>query len=239
MRNCTNNANVTMTNPSANDSLKKQPENWMDHCYGRYDRRIQLLRGWVVKLRGAKAEARFGIGSGVQVWYPGYLTAGHDVTIMNQAFINCRSSRGVRIGNHTSFHTGFWLHCAENTEELGFFHIGSHCLIQSYGVMSAGGKGGITIGDYVVMGQMVGVYAGEHRFDDPNRRIMEQGTYHKGIVIEDDCWIGTKATILDGVTIGHGSVIGASSVVTRSIPPYSVAYGTPARVMRSRQTDKS
>ena len=53
-------------------------------------------------------------------------------------------------------------------------------------------------------------------------------------MIEDDCWIGSGVRILDGVTIGHGSIVGAGAVVTKSIPPYSVAVGVPAKVMSKR-----
>jgi acetyltransferase-like isoleucine patch superfamily enzyme len=53
--------------------------------------------------------------------------------------------------------------------------------------------------------------------------------------VEDDCWIGEKASIMRGVTVGRGSVIGASAVVPRDVPPYSVAAGNPARVVRSRK----
>jgi acetyltransferase-like isoleucine patch superfamily enzyme len=206
---------------------------YSDDLYGRYDRRLQLLRGWVLRRRGASAGKRFGIGAGVQVWYPRYLEAGNDVTILNHAFMNCLSDGGVRIGDHTSFHVGFWLRCDENREQLGYFHIGSHCLIQAYGVMNAGG-GGISIGDHVVMGHMVSIHAGEHVFVDPSRRIDEQGTVHRGVIVEDDCWIGAGVTILDGVRIGRGSVIGAGAVVTRSVPANSLAVGVPARVVKQR-----
>jgi acetyltransferase-like isoleucine patch superfamily enzyme len=53
-------------------------------------------------------------------------------------------------------------------------------------------------------------------------------------VIEDDCWLGDGVKVLDGVTIGRGSVIGAGAVVTKDIPPFSVAVGVPARVIKSR-----
>jgi acetyltransferase-like isoleucine patch superfamily enzyme len=53
-------------------------------------------------------------------------------------------------------------------------------------------------------------------------------------LIEDDCWLGSGVKVLDGVTIGKGSVIGAGSVVTKNIPPFSVAVGVPARVIKSR-----
>ncbi|MEO1186848.1 MAG: DapH/DapD/GlmU-related protein, partial [Cyanobacteria bacterium J06636_27] len=54
------------------------------------------------------------------------------------------------------------------------------------------------------------------------------------IVIEDDCWLGHNVTVLDGVKIGKGSIIGAGSVVNQNIPPFSIAVGTPARIIRNR-----
>ena len=58
------------------------------------------------------------------------------------------------------------------------------------------------------------------------------------VVIEDDVWCGANVTILKGVTIGRGSVIAAGSVVTRSIPPYSIAGGVPARVIKKRFSEE-
>ena len=72
-------------------------------------------------------------------------------------------------------------------------------------------------------------------FSDPEMLIHEQGMIGLGIKIEDDVWIGAGAIILDGVTIGRGSVIGAGAVVTKNIPPYSVAVGVPARVIKKRE----
>lgn len=54
------------------------------------------------------------------------------------------------------------------------------------------------------------------------------------VVIEEDCWIGVSSVIMGGVTIGKGSVIGANSVVTKDIPPYSIAVGSPAKVIKHR-----
>jgi len=65
--------------------------------------------------------------------------------------------------------------------------------------------------------------------------IINQGIISKGIKIEDDVWIGSNSTVLDGVTIGRGSVIGAGSVVTQDIPPFSVALGVPAKLIKERK----
>jgi acetyltransferase-like isoleucine patch superfamily enzyme len=79
------------------------------------------------------------------------------------------------------------------------------------------------------------MYSNNHVFSDPDQTIMSQGLETKGIVIEDDCWLGTGVRVMDGVTIGKGCVIGAGAVVTKDIPPYSVAVGVPARVISQRQ----
>jgi acetyltransferase-like isoleucine patch superfamily enzyme len=81
------------------------------------------------------------------------------------------------------------------------------------------------------------VLAVNHVFSDASRPIMDQGITAAGIRIDDDCWIGAGAIVLDGVTIGRGSCIGAGAVVTRSIPAHSLAVGTPARVIRDLITD--
>jgi acetyltransferase-like isoleucine patch superfamily enzyme len=98
------------------------------------------------------------------------------------------------------------------------------------------GQGGIRVGDNVLFGPAVQVLAVNHVFTDPARPIMDQGITAEGIVIEDNCWIGAGAIILDGVTIGRGACVGAGSVVTKSVPPLSLAVGSPARVIRDLLT---
>lgn len=95
------------------------------------------------------------------------------------------------------------------------------------------GQGGITVGDNVLFAPRVQVLAVDHVMTDASKPIMDQGITAQGIIIEDGCWIGASAIILDGVTIGQGSCVGAGAVVTKSIPPHSLAVGVPARVIRS------
>lgn len=92
--------------------------------------------------------------------------------------------------------------------------------------------GPVHIGDNVILAQNIVASALNHEYRDVNKPIREQKILVSPIVIEDDCWIAANAVITSGVTIGKHSVIGAGSVVTKSIPPYSVAVGNPARVIK-------
>jgi acetyltransferase-like isoleucine patch superfamily enzyme len=96
------------------------------------------------------------------------------------------------------------------------------------------GSGHIKIGQDCLIGPRVALIAVNHIFADATRRINVQGHTAKGITIGDDCWLAYGVTVVDGVTIGQGSVIGAGAVVTKDIPPYSIAVGVPAKVIGQR-----
>jgi acetyltransferase-like isoleucine patch superfamily enzyme len=101
------------------------------------------------------------------------------------------------------------------------------------------GPGSIRIGRDCKIASHSSIYANNHIFSDPSQPLRLQGVTTKGIVIEDDCWLGTGVRVLDGVTIGRGSIIGAGAVVTKSIPPYSIAVGVPAKVIGRRGVEQS
>jgi maltose O-acetyltransferase len=95
--------------------------------------------------------------------------------------------------------------------------------------------GPLVVGDDVMMGPRCLLVSDSHQIEDTSVPMARQGfTAPRTIVIEDDVWIGAGVTVLAGVRIGHGSVVGAGSVVTKDVPPWSVAAGNPARVVRQR-----
>lgn len=96
----------------------------------------------------------------------------------------------------------------------------------------------ISIGKHCLIASHSGIYAINHNFADPTCTIQKQGVSYEGIEIEDDCWLGSGVRVLDGVTIGQGSVIGAGAVVTKDIPPYSIAVGVPARAIANRKQNQ-
>jgi acetyltransferase-like isoleucine patch superfamily enzyme len=200
----------------------------------RLARKLELLRGRVAQWRGATAGARFGLGPGVRLIFPACFHAGDDVTVGDYSYLHCLSEKGVRIGSRSSIDGNLWLHCGGTMEDCahGYFALGEDSFIGCNAVMGAGGS--ICIGNHVLIGQCVNIHAESHRFDDLGQLINRQGVSYQPVVIEDDVWIGSKATILGGVTVGQGAVIGAGAVVTHSIPAGAVAVGVPARVIKTR-----
>lgn len=94
-------------------------------------------------------------------------------------------------------------------------------------------KLGIVIEDNVLIGSGVHIYVENHKFDELDLDIIFQGhSSGKQVVLKRGCWIGANAIILPGVTIGENSVVGAGSVVTKSIPDRVVAVGSPARIIK-------
>jgi acetyltransferase-like isoleucine patch superfamily enzyme len=143
---------------------------------------------------------------------------------------------GLHVGAGSSIMNGCRLHVFNYREipQAGI-RLGRRTFVGEGTVMR--GQGGIVIGDNVLFAPRVQVLAVDHVFTDPQLPIMDQGITAQGIVIEDNCWIGAGAIVLDGVRIGRGSCVGAGAVVTKSVPPHSLAVGVPARVIRNLLTN--
>src|SRR5260370_17746775 len=109
--------------------------------------------------------------------------------------------------------------------------MGNNSSVDAYSYMGAAGP--ITIGENVIMGQHVCFHAENHNYDRVDIPIKHQGTRRKGIVIEDDCWVGANTTFLDGASVGRGCVIAAGSVVRGNINPYSIFPCPPPRALNS------
>ncbi len=92
--------------------------------------------------------------------------------------------------------------------------------------------GPIEIGNNVIFAQNIVASGLNHEYKDPDVPIHMQNVSTAKITVEDDCWVAANVVLTAGVTIGKHSVIGAGSVVTKSIPPFSVATGNPAKVIK-------
>lgn len=97
------------------------------------------------------------------------------------------------------------------------------------------GHKGLEIGDDTLIAQNVTLTPYSHIFNDPTRNIFGQGGHSRKVTIGRDCYIGMRVAILYSGDIGEGSIVGAGSVVVKPIPPYSLAVGCPAKVIKKRE----
>lgn len=178
---------------------------------------------------------------GIMQWfYTGYCTSGfkhwgHNsktgfrMRICGQDKIVVRNN--VYIGSGTSL-TAF---CNDGDNERTKITIGSGCMIGADCHITA--INGITIGDGLLTGKSVLISDNSHGNPSDYRQLSlppySRTLHSKGtITIGNNVWIGEKAAILGGVTIGDGAVIGANAVVTHDVPPYSIAAGCPAVILK-------
>jgi len=119
---------------------------------------------------------------------------------------------------------------------LGRVQIGSNVYVGDGTCLNGGIISAARIGRYcsIAMNVQIGPSEHDHRLAVTSPMLLDQGPGRPPPIIGDDVWIGVNVVILRGITIGNGSVIGAGSVVTKDIPPYTIAAGTPCRVLRSR-----
>ena len=133
----------------------------------------------------------------------------------------------LEVGEHSLFEPHVWLTAPHDAR----IHIGSQTFL-NIGVMVASANL-VEIGDHCMFANGCFITDGNHRFDDAVRPVPWQGFSSKGPTrVGDNVWCGANVVITSGVTIGERSVIGANSVVTADVPPFSIAAGIPARVIR-------
>jgi acetyltransferase-like isoleucine patch superfamily enzyme len=148
---------------------------------------------------------------------PGYVVRSR---LYSQVFASCGSDlfvfEGVRIRNPHKI------------------RVGHHVQIGEEAFLQAGG--GLTMGDWVMLGPGVKIWTQNHRYDDPDVPIDRQGVEYREVVIGDDCWLGANCFLMPGTRLGRGCVVAACSVVgAKNYPDYSIIMGHPARVIGSRR----
>jgi acetyltransferase-like isoleucine patch superfamily enzyme len=159
---------------------------------------------WELMRRGAFARWPLE-GNALEALREGRLEVGEGVLFEPGVWITMPGAARVRIGEGTFLNRNAMVAAHELVE------IGAHCMLAN----------GCFVTD------------ANHRFDDPGRPITWQGFDSKGPTrIGENCWLGANVVVTSGVTIGERCVIGANSVVTRDVEPYSIAAGSPAKVLR-------
>ncbi len=203
---------------------------------------ILSLLGWMPTVIGIGLRAIFyrlilkmdgvaAIENGVRIRFASHVRLARGVYLDEGVYLHA-CPKGIDIGEQT-----YIMHHAElhvyNFRDLPHagIRIGKNCLISEFNVLR--GQGGITLGDNVYTAPLVQMLAVNHVYHDRTRPIIQQGITAQGIVVEDDCWIGAGAIILDGVRVGRGAVVAAGAVVTQDVPPHTVVGGIPARTLKT------
>jgi acetyltransferase-like isoleucine patch superfamily enzyme len=197
-----------------------------------------LRSRWIARLRSGRMlghgrlPAGLMLGRDVQFFNPRDITWGRHNIVGDYSYVHALGPGSVVFGDGA----GVGCFCrvvssVQFNDVTGFIRLGRNSWIGDGS--SVGGAGGLEIGDDTFTGQYVTFHPENHRFDDPHQLLRLQGVTRKGIKVGRNCWIGAKVTIMDGVTIGDHCVIAAGAVVTRDVPPDSVAAGVPAKVIRT------
>lgn len=124
------------------------------------------------------------------------------------------------------FYCGGGVYIRPDSVTVGdYVFIGPHCHIASKA----------NIGNFVMFASNVSVVGGDHLFDKTGVPMIFSGRdVNKPVVIGDDVWVGHGAIIMHGISIGEGAIVAAGSVVTRSLQPYTISGGVPAKIIRKR-----
>ena len=171
--------------------------------------------------------------------YLGHLGEGSTIGLGCQ--LQGDGNKNISIGDNTILVSHNILGCwkIQNGKTYGpHIIIGNNTAIGEYTQISAAKE--VRIGNGVLTGRFVYISDNNHgtsSLTDMQKMPSMRDLYIKGpVIIEDNVWIGDKASILSGVTVGKGSIVACNAVVTKDVPPYSVVAGVPAKVIKSNIT---
>ncbi len=198
-----------------------------------FSKALQLFRGMLKKRFLGKGKGLLFCGRHVRLRHAKHIQMNGTLTLGDECFINALSKNGIYFGNDVSIGANTIIECTGVIRNLGEgLRIGDHVGITQNCFI--GVRGPVVIGDNTILGPGVSIHAENHIFESIDTPIKAQGEKRVGISIGEDCWIGAKATILDGVVIGKSCVVAAGAVVTKDVNDYSVVAGVPAREIRRR-----
>jgi len=166
------------------------------------------LRYFAYKPLFKKTNGLFRIDTGVTIFGFENITLGSNISFMKNSYIYAHDEGTLTIGDNFTMNSNSQLGAS-----FGKIVIGNNCAIAPNCVLRAS----------------------NHTFDNPDIPFIEQGHTYGEIILEDDVWISSNCVITANTTIGKSSVIGAGSVVTKDVEPYSIMGGVPAKLIQKRK----
>lgn len=193
----------------------------------------EFIRGIWLKLFLGESHGIVFVGKNTEIKHRRHISLGKSVTIGSNVCINALCRKGLNIGNNVTIKEG--------------------CIIEGYGVLRNLGegliignnvgisqdcfiaiRGNVVIGNDTIFGPNVSIFSENHITDNIEVPIVKQGEKRADVKIGNGVWVGTRAIILSGVSIGDGAIIAAGAVVTKNVDPYTIVGGVPAKVIKKR-----
>jgi len=197
---------------------------------------FMLFRGVLIKPFLGKSKGMLFVGKKCDIRCKKKINFLGSATIEDYTKIDALSKGGITIGNNFSIGRNSIIECTGVLRELGEkFEIGENVGIAANAFIAV--RGNLKIGNDTIFGPGVSIHTENHNFEDPNIPIRKQGATRKGVEIGEDCWIGSKAVILDGVKIGNHVIVAAGAVVNKDVPDYAIVGGVPAKVIKMRKEE--
>jgi len=195
------------------------------------NRFFMILRGL---LSGVKNDGLLFIGKRTVIKSRKLIRVGRGVTFSDNCYIDGLSTWGISLGNNVSIGRNTAIECTGNLK-----HLGKGIIVKDNVGLGTdafyGCAGGIKIGSNTIIGNYVSFHSENHNITDINVPIRLQGVSHIGINIGENCWIGAKVTILDGVKLGNGCVVAAGAVLKAGEYIDNGIYGgVPAKLLKMR-----
>lgn len=193
---------------------------------------ISLIRGMKCLLYGKNPKMAL-FERGVKLFNTPKISFGKYLKLGQFVTISALGQEGVVLGDNVGIGAFSQVVVATSLSNPGaYIKLGNHVGIGEFAYL--GGGGGLEIGNDCIIGQYFSCHPENHIATCLSLPIRQQGVRRKGIKIGDNCWIGSKVTILDGVEIGAGCIIAAGAVVNKSFPEHSIIGGVPAKILKSR-----
>lgn len=231
------------------DDRRSRAERYMDLVVGergwwpllRYEA-VMLLASWVPGALGLFLRSRLypvllgacgrnvAFGLNVALRHPRKIRIGDDVAVDDGCVLDAKgtANAGIRIGSRVFLGRNTIVACKDGDIVLeDGVNVSYNCAVFS--------ASSVRIGADALLAAYCYVVGGGHDFGRVDVPVVEQPRPSKGIEIGHGAWLGAGAVVLDGVSLGHDAVIGAHAVVTQDVPPFTVATGVPARVVRDRR----
>lgn len=198
---------------------------------------FKLIRGLVVKIFFKKSNGFVFVGKKTSITHMRRISVGKNVKFEDYSEIHGLCKKGLKFGDNVTIGRNTMIRPSSYYGiDIGEgLSIGNNSSIGPLGYIGCAGY--IEIGENVMIGPRVSMFAENHNFNNMDVVIKEQGVSNKGIVIEDNCWIGSGVIILDGVIIGAGSIIGAGTIVSKDIPANSIVLDRKEKYFRNRKRD--